>query len=529
MIHSLSQVTGMSGSIDPHAACDNDPIHLISDIQPHGVLLLVEEPSLRILRISANAYEVLQKPADSLLGKTLDHALGVHVVDELCAHLFEIRVEKTMVHFLTYEDSSPPGLNYHLFGHRRGRFLLLEIEPVVDTGQKWQGPSLSQLNTRIQHILETGSLPSMLKALTNWIRRSTGFERVMVYRFEEDFSGKVIAETRQNQLESFLDLHFPSTDIPLPARRMFALSPLRHLPNVDYIPVPVQSIDGIEEDERMLDLGYSMLRSVSPLYVQYLKNMGVKATAVLPIMSNKMLWGLISCMNHSTPLYLSPEQRAPLIFVVQMVSTLISELQRADDNVYLSGLEHITARMDECLDKNRDLHQALVGYWPVLLKELDVTGVVFLAEGLTSRVGKVPEQNHVNALCAWLNQRVQDVYSTSHLVAEFPPAREYCQIASGLLSIRLTRTSNDRIILFRPEVPREIEWAGNPEKPYVLPTTGHQDKPHPRTSFARWKTTMRYRSRPWRDCELEFATRLRMVLLEFMVERSQKLRFGGSL
>ncbi|MGI9212465.1 MAG: GAF domain-containing protein [Methylococcaceae bacterium] len=528
MTNYLSSLTAALNNTDPHSACDSDPIHLISDIQPHGVLLLVEEPSLRILRISANAYDILQKPVDSLLGKTLDHALGAHVVDELCAHLFEIRVEKTMVHFLTYEQPYPPGQGYHLFGHRRGRYLLLEIEPVVDTNYKWQNLSLSQLNTRIQHILETGSLPSMLKALTNWIRRSTGFERVMVYRCEDDFSGKVIAETRQNQLESFQDLHFPSTDIPLPARRMFALSPLRHLPNVDYVAVPVQSIDGIEDDERMLDLGYSMLRSVSPLYIEYLKNMGVKATAVLPIMSNKMLWGLISCMNHSTPLYLSPEQRAPLIFVVQMVSTLISELQRADDNVYLSGLEHITERMDEGLEKNRDLHQTLVGYWPGLLKELDVTGVVFMAEGLTSKVGQVPGQNHLNELATWLNMRVQEVYSTSHLVAEFPPAREYCQIASGLLSIRLTRTSNDRIILFRPEVPREIEWAGNPEKPYVLPTTGNQEKPHPRTSFARWKTTMRYRSRPWRDCELEFAARLRMVLLEFMVERSQKLRYRQS-
>jgi light-regulated signal transduction histidine kinase (bacteriophytochrome) len=119
-----------------------------------------------------------------------------------------------------------------------------------------------------------------------------------------------------------------------------------------------------------------------------------------------------------------------------------------------------------------------------------------------------------------LKQQDADVYATAQLAADCAEALGCHEMASGLLSIRLSRTGNDRLIWFRPEVPTEIEWAGNPDKPYEFAADGTTPMPHPRTSFARWKTTMRQRARPWRDCELEFASRLRLILLEFMVDRS---------
>lgn len=498
-----------------NSPCDEEPIHLISAIQPHGVLMVVEEPTLCILRISDNAGAFLLQTAENLLGKTLDQAIGTGAVDELCSHLFQIRVERTMVHFMTWQHPHNPDMSYHLFGHRRGRLLLLELEPATQRKALLQ---LSHLNTWIQHIRETGSLTAMLKALVNWVSLTTGFERVMVYRFEPDFSGQVIAETRLPTLESFQYLYFPASDIPLPARRMFALSPLRHLPDVDYQPVPVSSLAGM--DEAMLNLGHSQLRSVSPTYVEYLKNMGVRATAVLPIMVEKKLWGLISCMNHSAPLYLPPEQRAPLIFVVQMIATLIPDQVRMDSADYLSHLERHIRRMDTALKQDMDLHQTLAGALPQLLDDLGVTGGVLLAEGCVSQVGRVPEPAQLKVIVDWLKQQDADVYATAQLAADCAEALGCHEMASGLLSIRLSRTGNDRLIWFRPEVPTEIEWAGNPDKPYEFAADGTTPMPHPRTSFARWKTTMRQRARPWRDCELEFASRLRLILLEFMVDRS---------
>ena len=161
------------------------------------------------------------------------------------------------------------------------------------------------------------------------IRTFTGYDRVMAYKFAEDGSGQVVAEAKREDLEPYLGLHYPATDIPAPARRMFGLSWLRHLPDVNYVPAQL-----IPENHpvtgRPIDMSFAMLRSVSVMYSGYLKNMGVHSTMVMPLMKEGQLWGLISAMHHNGPRHVPYEARMAAEFLAHMLSLLMAAKEDAE-------------------------------------------------------------------------------------------------------------------------------------------------------------------------------------------------------
>lgn len=497
--------------------CDREQIQFAGAIQPHGVLLVVEENSLRILQASANCGKFLNAPWDSLVGSNIDALLGDELGKRLRAQLAVKNLAKSMAHVLTVPALPGCDQAFHVFANAINGLILLEFERVGSALPTTAEGVLQNLSEAMQALRTATSLQVFLDKAVEQICLFSGFERVMAYRFAADGSGEVIAEAKPAELETYLSLHYPASDIPAPARRLFALSPLRHLPDVDYVPVPLLPDDSTQP----VDLSHVNLRSVSVMYTDYLRNMGVKATLVMPLFKGDELWGLISCMQHSEAFYLPYEGRIPLVFLSQMVSQLLQSQEVLDQQEYRNELDIVLEQLVIKMAETDSLHQALMQQEGTnLLSGIDASGVALLADAKLMVLGKTPSTKKINQLVEWLAQQKEDIFATHTLGQDFPDSLSFKDTAQGLLAVRLSFKSTDWVIWFRPEMLSEVHWAGNPDKPVEIDETDGEIRLKPRASFALWKETVRGQSRPWLACELDYVARLRYGIFGMIVERS---------
>ena len=338
------------------------------------------------------------------------------------------------------------------------------------------------------------------------VRRITGFDRVLVYRFEENWDGTVAAEARNERLPSYLGLRFPASDIPAQARRLYELNPLRLIANVDYRPTPILQA----EPGPPLDLTFSSLRSVSPVHLEYMRNMDTPASmSVSIIRGDGKLWGLISC-HHSSPRRVSLAARNACDLVAQMFAVRVAareEMAHAEARARLKGLEgRLLARMAHA--------KHFVDGLTVVLKDmLDLTGAkgaAVLTEGGCVLIGRTPPEAEVRRIAAWLAEReTEEVMETDFLSERLPEAENCADTASGLLAIPISKLHPSFVLWFRPEIIRTVSWGGDPRKP-VEPTPSRL---HPRRSFAAWAETVRLHSAPWSAAQVEAARDLRTAIV----------------
>ncbi len=502
------------------SSCDREQVHLVGAIQPHGALLVLQEPALRIVQASTNTADFLGIPCEQLVGQCLDGLLG----DENSAAMRVQLLEKKLTGVLSHLISVPCPLHregvLHISGNRIDGLLLLEFERTTSTVEMNHAYGYcSRLQDTIQQLYGGTGLLSFLSVAVEQIRILTGFERVMVYRFDRKGSGEVIVEAKDAALEAYLGLHYPASDVPEPARRLFALSPLRHLPNVDYVPVSLFPELSPLADGHPVDLSHSFLRSVSEMYTGYLRNMGVKATLVMPLLKSGTLWGLISCMHHSEPKYLSYEQRFPIELLSRMISLRIGDLENLDNYAYRTRLDQVHNQLISVMGRADTHHEALFGQHINLLNGIDADGAALLEGGKVTLMGITPSEHQVGLLVEWLAQQEADVLATHGLPNDCPAAEDFSEVASGLLAIRVSRTSATWVMWFRAEVLSETHWAGDPNKPVIIDRDGQASRLQPRTSFALWTEAVRGHSQPWQDCEIDYANKLRLSLQDILVER----------
>jgi chemotaxis family two-component system sensor kinase Cph1 len=428
--------------------CDREQIQFAGAIQPHGVLLVLEEHHLRILQASANCGEFVQMAWDSLVGNTIDALLGDENGRRLRAQLAVKNIRDNMAHILTVEALPSCKQTFHVFANHINGVIVVELERGGTTLPATATDVLQDLCETLQALRSATSLQVFLDKAVEQIRLFSGFERVMAYRFAADGSGEVVAESKLAGLESYLSLHYPASDIPAPARRLFALSPLRHLPDADYVPVPIWPADAVNP----LDLSYANLRGVSVMYTDYLRNMGVKATLVMPLFKAGQLWGLVSCMQHSGALYLPYERRIPLAFLSQMLPQLLASQEALDQMEYRNQLDKVLELLVLNMAKADSLHHALMQETPNLLSGIDASGVALLADAKLEVLGKTPSPKEIGKLVEWLAQQAGEVIATHTLGTDFPDALGFGDAVSGLLAVRLSRKATDWVIWFRPEI-----------------------------------------------------------------------------
>lgn len=469
-------------------ACDREPIHVPGAVQPHGAMLVADP---RTLRVVAGAGPIEQLLAPDWLGADLSALLAQDVAALMAA---------TPGPGGTVLAAQVAGQDVAL--HRSGPWLIAELEPAEVAPGSVAG-TLGWLDAIAGGFERAGTLKLLCERAVVAFRALTGFDRVMIYRFLDDEAGCVVAEDRDPALPSFLNHHFPATDIPRQARALYVRNRTRVIPDIAYAPAPLRPADFAG-----VDLSDVAIRSVSPVHLEYLRNMGVRASASISIVKDGLLWGLVACHN-MTPRLMPRSVRAA---GAAMASALARQILAKEEAEAYRGRLLLRSEEDALrplLFQDGDMYKVLAQRVDDLRRMLDADGLVLVRDRTMTTSGIVPAAEDVLDFVRWLPAREDAApFSTRELAAEWSHAATFGAI-TGVLALRI----DDRHVLLwlRVEQIEEIEWAGNPHKavPHDPDATLH-----PRASFESWHEEVRGRSRRWTLEQLEGAARLRRLLRE---------------
>ena len=351
--------------------CDREPIHIPSLIQPHGVLLVLQYPTLEIVQVSSNTQKVVSRQPEELLGKPLSNLLDakqIKLIQQCLAKDFES---------INPLNLSIKHLNKSIYFdgivHRLDNIIIIELEQKKAKGKTDFFDFYQQVRGTITRIQKAPTLLEMCQLVVQEVRTITGFDRVMVYRFDQEGAGRVIAEDT-NQETPYLDLHYPPSDIPKQARQLYTLNWLRLIPNANYQPVGLIPADNPLTNQP-LDMSLSVLRSVSPIHLEYLQNMGVTASMSISLIQDQKLWGLIAC-HHSSPKYLSYNIRTVCEFIGQVMSVELVNKEASEDIEYKTQLKSLQTQFVEALSQAEYFLDGMVQLKSQLLNLVNATGAV---------------------------------------------------------------------------------------------------------------------------------------------------------
>lgn len=490
--------------------CDREPIHIPGSIQPHGVLLVVDRQDLSVEQVAGDATSLIGINPQQVIGMRLAAILDAEATAFVAARLGVASTFVAPVMRLGVRSHAGPG-ELDLTVHAMDRTVIVELEPAQRTMTS-TGDPIAQLKTLLSAVQLTASVEECCSAAAVAMRAATGFDRAMVYRFLPDDSGVVAAEDAVAGLESFLGLHYPASDIPKQARELYRRNWLRAIPNIDYVAAPLQPPMNLRTS-KSIDMSHCDLRSVSPIHLEYLRNMGVCASLSASIICQDQLWGMLVLHNYS-PRHAPADLRVACETFAQILSLHIEAKEQAETSVLRVDTRRVRENLVANLNGAVDIG-AVLAAWD-LLSYVGASGAVVYLEGNLHLVGETPAPPDIVALVQWLNGINRPMFATDQLSSEYPPAEGFAPIASGLLSVGLSRLPRDYVLWFRPEFGRTVRWAGDPNKPTKVDR--HGARLTPRGSFAEWLEVTRLRSAPWSETDLEAAEALRVVLLETVLK-----------
>ncbi|WP_221032116.1 ATP-binding protein [Actomonas aquatica] len=499
--------------------CDREPIHIPGSVQAHAVLLCLSEPDWVVEQVSVNIATVLPDATPAtVLGQALSTLLSSAQIETWQQELAHEPLDQSPL-YLSPLPARDGGPEFEALMHRHDGVLILELERWLSADALESAPSLHRFQRTLNSLAEAETLTAFSQRAADAVRSFIGFDRVMVYRFADDDSGHVIAESRRQDLDTYLGLHYPASDIPKQARDLFRRSPVRLNPDIYYQPVPLEPTQH-PRTGRPLDMSHCVTRSMSPIHVEYLSNMGVAASMSLSIVVDGRLWGLFAC-HHYQPRYVSQGARIACEFLARTLSLQTANKERADYAHYERRLIEAREHLVTALDEDHDLPDTLQSAAP-RFGQVECAGSALLLAGEVHPLGDCPSDDAVLALGRWLAEHHNTSVSATVSAADWD-ADLAAQLAplSGVLATRLCRDPVAYLFWFRlPEV-QKVNWAGNPTKP-VEPGP-HGDRLTPRKSFDLWQEEVRDRSLPWLLVERDAARSLRHVVLEGMARQTERL------
>lgn len=500
--------------------CDREPIHISGHIQPHGVLLVVREPQLEILQVSENTLHLLGFAPESAIGQDLSLLFDRVQLEKLKACLRNENL-KTVNPIKLYVERPGKSLEFDCILHRVQEVLMVELELATSQENLSVFSFYHSVRATVSKIQSAKNLKDLCQVTVEEVRQISGFDRVMVYQFDPEGNGAVIAEDKAEKLSPFLGLNYPSSDIPKQARQLYSLNWLRLIPDINYKPVPIVSgKNAVTTQPR--DLSFSVLRSVSPIHIEYLQNMGVAASMSISLIKDKELWGLIACHNY-TPKYLNYELRAACEFIGQVMSLELQSKEGNEDYDYKLHLKSLQTKIFEDISTSENLSQVLVKCQHNLLEAVNAQGAAIVFGDNCYRVGQTPQGESLKYLTQWVQKHLnQEIFYTDSLTKCYPEAEEFKDTASGCLAIAISPTQKIYVLWFRPEVIKTVNWAGNPNKPLQTDEDGNH-RLSPRKSFELWKENVRYKSLPWKQCEIDAALELRKAMINIVLCQIDKL------
>jgi two-component system, chemotaxis family, sensor kinase Cph1 len=489
--------------------CDRELIHIPGLIQPHGVLLVLQEIDLEIIQVSNNTFELLGYHSQDILGKTLSNLISLEQIKAirqcLSADFEHVNPLDILIH---HETKS---VSFDGIIHRRDGVVILELEPKQTAGKTDFLEFYQRVKGTITKIQKAPTLIEMCQVVVKEVRKITGFDRVMVYQFDADGSGQVIAEDKLDQLTAYLGLHYPASDIPKQAKQLYTLNWLRLIPDSHYQPVGLVST---HNPEHPLDLSLSVLRSVSPLHLEYLNNMEVGASMSISLIQNDKLWGLIAC-HHSTPRYVAYIVRTMCEFVGQVMSVELANKEALEDLDYKMALKSLQGEFVALLSQSKSFLDGLI--------QLDLNLLDLVSASGAAIIGETPPKSELPALRDWVKTQIQyNLFQTRSLSQFYPAAESFKTVASGLLALEISKTYQNYIFWFRPQVMQTVNWGGNPNKPVEVSVDGEVWL-SPRKSFEKWQETVQGCALPWKACEIEIVSELQSLIVGIVLAQADEL------
>ena len=484
--------------------CASEPIHIPGSIQPHGLLLTLSEPALRVLQASTNVTTELGLGTALQSGQTLASLIGADALAQVRLALADLDADEDELHQVT--------LNGKLFDallHRHQGLLFLELERAVSP----RHAAALHVARTLRRLQAAKNLEGLYQLCVTEIRALTGYDRVTLYRFEPAGHGKVIGESLSDGMQPYLGLCFPASDIPPQARELYRLNWIRVIPDAAYVPVPI--LPALRPDNgRPLDLSFAVLRSVSPVHCHYLRNMGVRSSMSISLLKDEQLWGLITC-GHREPLRVPHELRTACTSIGQLLSMQITLLQEQETRrQQQEKTVMIDALACAMASDSLDVMESMLPHVQTLLNLSNADGLAILVEARLHCFGVCPAEADIRALYPWIQQQGKGVVSSHQLAVDFPAAAAYQAIASGLLAFRLPKPVDNAVMWFRPELKSTVNWSGQPTK--------HQEEGKalsPRLSFERWKQQVDGKALQWSASELQAVESLRRHALELDLAR----------
>ncbi len=465
---------------DPFTTCENEPIRFPGAIQPHGALLVAAVASGLIEAASDSCSDLLGHDAASLIGRSLQAVLGPAAVQALCTDTGTPDAQSVALPDFARPLVAMASTNAH-------QQLLVAIEP----GRPHANPQGLLARSMVRAWRRLDDPAAILDAAVQGLRDMTGFDRVMVYRFDGDWNGEVVAEARNDALEPLLGLHYPASDIPRQARELYHLVRVRAIPDVGYAPSTLLA----QAPAHDIDLGTCSLRSVSPVHLEYCRNMGVRATLVASLEVDGRLWGLVACHHYAGPRGLEPAERAELAWLCEDLAELLAAALLRQRQARLQALtarrhqlvEHVRAVALQALTQQADAAE--------LLEVVNADGFALVdAQGVRT-VGLAPSEDRIGLLM----QRRSTLAPPGSAVAThriekdlgLPPVGDGI---AGVLFVSVLEQPLTSLLWFRKERAETVRWAGDPGRAHELGADGRLS---PRKSFSQFLALVRGESLPW--------------------------------
>ncbi|MEG4342272.1 response regulator [Microcoleus sp. A003_D6] len=510
--------------------CSDESVYAPGYIQPYGIVLNLQEADLNILQVSENVKLFFGIAAEGLLGQPLQRLFSRAQVQRIAEYLSENNLEiHNPFELKTHRRSAQAdrGRKTQIFRstlHRTADRLILELEPQLTTNKTHSVHFYHRLQAAILKLRSATNLSDLAQTLAKEVKAMTGFDRVMIYRFEADDHGVVIGEEKESHLESYLGLHYPAIDIPVPARKLFYRNWVRQIPDINYTPARLIPTNN-PLTNTPLDLSDCVLRGVSPYHIEYLQNMGVAGSLTISLIDDRRLWGLIAC-HHYSPRLVNYETRKSCEFLGQFASIELVHQQERELNVYRKQVKTIHDQLQQAFQRESNfIEQVLTRNASELLNLVHAQGAAILLDGRLTLVGQTPSESEIEEFVKWLAQHNQErVFATASLYQLYPQAKQFKDQASGVLAISIllsyVKEKSYHILWFRPEQIQTVNWAGNPQDALTVDEIGAMHL-CPRKSFELWRQTVREMSYPWQVVELEAAAEMRNILMLAVLEFSQ--------
>ncbi len=498
---------------------DNTLIHAPGCIQSFSVLLVIHPSTYEILQVSDNSQGWLEKDPYTLQGSHLRTIIGDSNFEALTKFIAEKRIESFPRYVFTMQIA---GRSLDFLAHSHNNLIFLETEetPSLDTKN-----ILNNINNIVTKILKENNLKNFCQTLVNEIRALAGFDRVMVYKFHQDYTSEILVEAKRDDLPPYLHLRYPAEDIPPSVREIFKKLWIRHAPDLT---APQSQLVPLlnPSTQQPLDITYTISKGLSIIHIDYIKNMSASMLLTLSIIVDNKLWGFISC-HHHTPKFIPWPIRAGYELLAQISSLQLKEVKKIEDNIYIQQSENkINNLVGKLLDSNKLISEVVNE--EDLYNFVDGSGVAILEEGQWFTHGIVPTTDQLDELADFIKEEISHneppahLWHTNCLSKTFEPANEYSSIATGVLAVSISPNHDQMILWFRQELVYIVNWAGDPNNPFE--NSPHGPRLVPRLSCALWQEAIKKHSEKWEKIEIKAVEELRHSLMEILIAHTQDIK-----